>query len=385
MQNLIRELIRYFAYPLVFFGVGLVAAPALAAEQVVKIGHVAPLTGPQSHFGLDNEAGAKLAIADLNAMGIQLDGVRARFELLSEDDQSSKRQASVVAEKLCRDGVKGVVGHMNSSTTLVASRLYYDCGLPMITPSATNPRITAQGFDSVFRLIANDNIQALALADEALSRGLRNVVVFDDGSNYGKPLADLFVQRLQAKGGNLLARISVPETLTDFSGYVNRVIGESPDLIFFAGMDSQAGELLKALRRAGSNIELMGGDGICTLEMFNLSDRLADKGVVCAQGGLPITEMPGGKKFKRRFEKTFGMPIQLYAPYVYDATMAIGMAMKDAGSADPRKYLPSLRKLRFQGVIGGVAFDSHGDMKNPAVSFYTFDSVKGKTFLKLVE
>ena len=144
--------------------VALLAGAASAQDMVVKIGHVGPVSGAQAHYGKDNENGARMAIDDLNAKGVTIGGKKVKLELVAEDDAADPKQGTAAAQKLCDAKVAGVVGHLNSGTTIPASAIYNQCGIPHITPSATNPKLTTQGFKTTFRLLANDNALGAGLA-----------------------------------------------------------------------------------------------------------------------------------------------------------------------------------------------------------------------------
>jgi branched-chain amino acid transport system substrate-binding protein len=365
-------------------GLGLVNA-AQANELVIKIGHVAPLSGPQAHYGKDNESGAQLAIADLNAMKIKIGGALARFQLISEDDAADPKTGAIVAQKLCDMKVNGIVGHLNSGTTIPASRIYYDCGIPQITPSATNPKVTRQGFESTFRVIAHDGMLGVALANYAINDlKAKRIAVIDDRTGYGQPLADIFVDQVESVGGKIMGREYTNDRATDFSAILTAIKRLNPDLIFYGGMDAQAGPILRQMRQLGLKAKLMGGDGICTVELMKLGQGNVGDNVICAEGGMALDAMPGGPAFKARYKKEFNIPIQVYAPFVYDAIMTMGMAMKQADSADPKKYLVELKKISHQGVIGTISFDELGDIKNGAVTINTY-SAQGKTPLKVIQ
>ncbi|NJM32410.1 MAG: branched-chain amino acid ABC transporter substrate-binding protein [Limnobacter sp.] len=366
-------------------GLAIVFTPLQAKEVVVKIGHVAPLSGPQAHYGKDNEAGAQMAIDDLNAMKVQLDGGTARFELVAEDDAADPKTGAIVAQKLCDMKVKGVVGHLNSGTTIPASRIYYNCGIPQITPSATNPKVTRQGFDSTFRVIAHDGMLGVALAKYATQDlKAKRIVVIDDRTGYGQPLADIFTKAVQTNGAKVLERQYTNDKATDFSAILTAVKRLRPDLIFYGGMDAQAGPMLRQMKQLSIDAKLMGGDGICTTELMNLGGENVGTNVICAEGGMALSKMPGGPDFQVRYQKKYNAAIQVYAPFVYDATMTMGLAMKAAGSADPKKYLSELKKIVHKGVIGTISFDEQGDIKNGAVSINTYNS-KGKTPITVIQ
>src|SRR5947209_2403935 len=181
------------------FNVIAVAAAALLATGVyaqditVRIGHVGPVSGPQAHYGKDNENGARMAVDDLNAKGVTIGGKKAKFELVAEDDAADPKQGTAAAQKLCDAKVNGVVGHLNSGTTIPASKVYNDCGIPHITPSATNPNLTKPGYKTTFRLLANDNALGAGLAfyaSDALK--LKTVAIIDDRTAYGQGVAEVF-------------------------------------------------------------------------------------------------------------------------------------------------------------------------------------------------
>lgn len=363
---------------IVLLGGLLTGAVAQANEVVVKVGHVAPLSGPQAHYGKDNEAGARLAIEDLNAMKIKLDGGIAKFELVPEDDAADPKTGAIVAQKLCDLKVKGVIGHLNSGTTIPSSRIYHDCGIPQITPSATNPKVTQQGFDSTFRVIAHDGMLGVALAKYAAKDlAAKKVVVIDDRTGYGQPLADIFAKEVEKSGAKVVERQYTNDKATDFAAILTSVKKANPDLVFYGGMDAQAGPMLRQMKQLGIKAKLMGGDGICTTELMKLGGDNVGPNVFCGEGGMALSKMPGGPAFQDRFKKKFNADIQVYAPFVYDATMTLGMAMKEAGSSDPKKYLPKLAAIQHKGVIGPIAFDKNGDIKNGAITINSY-SDKGK-------
>ncbi len=183
------------------FQLKLTAAMAIAAlcgtvaaqEQVVKIGHVAPMSGPQAHYGKDNENGVRMAIEDLNAQGVMIGGKKAKFEIEAEDDAADPKQGTAAAQKLCDAKVNGVVGHLNSGTTIPASKVYNDCGIPHVTGAATNPNLTKPGYDTTYRIIANDNALGAGLALYAADNlKLKKVAIIDDRTAYGQGVAEVF-------------------------------------------------------------------------------------------------------------------------------------------------------------------------------------------------
>ncbi len=345
-------------------------------ELVVRIGASAPLTGPQAHIGKDNENGTRMAIDDANAKGIMIGTKKARFELLSEDDQTDPKTATIVAQKLMDAKVNGVVGHLNSGTTIPASKIYSDNGVPQISPSATAVSYTAQGFKTAFRVMANDGQQGKVLGDYAVAKlGAKKIAVIDDRTAYGQGLADEFVKAAQAGGAEIVAREYTTDKAVDFSAVLTSIKGKKPELIFFGGMDPQGVPLLKQMKGLGLPAKFMMGDGGYTPKLIELAGEAAE-GAYASLPGVPLGQMPGGADFKQRYEARFKQPIQLYAPYCYDAVNVMIAAMQRAGSAEPAAYLPELGKTSHDGVTARITFDAKGDLKGGAVTIYQVD--KGK-------
>jgi branched-chain amino acid transport system substrate-binding protein len=353
---------------------------AVQAEDIaVRIGQVGPVSGSQAHYGKDQQNGARMAIEDLNRQNVTIGGRHARFELDAEDDAADPKQGTAAATKLCDQHVNGVVGHLNSGTTIPASKIYNACGLPQITPSATNPAYTQQGFKTAFRLLANDNALGSGLAlYAAASLKLRRVAVIDDRTAYGQGVAEVFKKAARARGIEIVSEQYTHDKATDFMAILTAIKSKRPDGIFFGGMDPQAGPMLRQVEALGmSNVKFLGGDGICTEKLTELAAGARTLGnVVCAQGGVSIAKMPGGVEWKRRYDAKYPGEFQVYSPYTYDATMVLVDAMKRAGSADPKVYLPFVGKTSYKGVTTTIQFDADGELKSPAMTFYAYKDGK---------
>ena len=348
---------------------------AFAQDLVVRIGHVGPTSGAIAHLGKDNEMGARMAIDELNAKGVMIGNRKARFELLAEDDAADPKQGTAAAQKLVDSRVNGVIGHLNSGTTIPASKIYSDAGIPQISPSATNPRYTRQGYKTAFRVVADDVHLGGTLGRYAVEqlKGQR-IAVIDDRTAYGQGVADEFEKGAKGKGGNVVGREFTNDKATDFTAILTSLKAKKPDIVFFGGMDAVAGPMMRQMKQLGINAKFMGGDGICTGELPKLAaGTMADGQVVCAEaGGVEGEAKKSMDDFKVKFKAKFNTDVQLYAPYVYDATMAMVAAMQKAGSADPAKYLPELQKISHKGVTGTIAFDNKGDIRNGALTLYTY-------------
>lgn len=348
---------------------------AQAKDVVIKIGHVAPMTGNNAHLGKDNENAAKMAIEELNAKGWTIGGAKARFELISEDDAADPKQGTAVAQKLVDAKVNGVIGHLNSGTTIPASKIYFDAGIPQISPSSTNPKYTLQKFNTAFRVVANDSQLGGTLGRYAVNtlHG-KTIAVIDDRTAYGQGVADEFLKAAKAAGAKIAAREYTTNQATDFAAILTNIKSKKPDIVFYGGMDAQAGPLLNQMKQLGLSTKVMGGDGMCTTELPKLAGgSLQDNQVVCAEaGGVTKEYQKGWDDFRARYKKKFNDDVKLYAPYVYDATMVMAEAMKKADSADPKKYLPVLAKISTKGVSGPISFDANGDIKGGTLTLYTF-------------
>ena len=353
---------------------------AMAQEQVVKIGHVGPVSGAIAHLGKDNEYGARLAIEELNAKGVSINGKKVKLELVAEDDAADPKQGTAAAQKLVDAKVSGVIGHLNSGTTIPASKIYSDAGIPQISPSSTNPKYTRQGYKTAFRVVADDVHLGGTLGRYAVNelKG-KSIAVIDDRTAYGQGVAEEFEKAVKAAGGNVVGHEFTTDKATDFMPILTTLKGKKPDIVFFGGMDAVGGPMMKQMKSLGIKAKFMGGDGICTNEMIKLAgDAMADGQVVCAEaGGVDGALKKGMDDFGVKFKKRFNDDVKLYAPYVYDAVYVMADAMQRAKSTEPAKYLPELAKTTgYKGVTGTISFDAKGDIKNGALTLYTFKAGK---------
>ncbi len=345
------------------------ATGTTVGEVTVRIGQVSPLTGPQAHLGKDNDNGARLALDEINAAGVTLGGKKVRFVLMSEDDMADPRTATVVAQKLVDQRVAGVIGHLNSGTSIPASRIYLDAGIPQISPSATAIAYTAQGFKTAFRVMTNDRQQGKVLGEYAVKKlGARRIAIIDDRTAYGQGLADEVEKAVKGSGGEVVAREFTTDRSTDFLAILTSIKARKPDLVFYGGMDAQGAPMVKQLHSLGIKAKFLGGDGVQTAEFLKLAAAEAE-GVTASSPGLPLDSMPGGKEFREKFTAKYGV-IQNYAPYAYDAAMTMVQAMKMADSAEPAKYLAHLPHVQIAGVTGNIGFDERGDVRGGAITLY---------------
>ncbi|NJD34261.1 MAG: branched-chain amino acid ABC transporter substrate-binding protein [Betaproteobacteria bacterium] len=351
-----------------------VQAPPPPPPMVVKIGSVAPLTGGIAHLGKDNENGARLAIDEANAAGITLGGKKVKFELMSEDDQSDPKVGNTVAQKLVDAKVAGIVGHLNSGTTIPASAIYNQANIPMISGSATNPALTEQGFKGVFRVVGRDDQQGPAVANYLASQSKpKTVAVIDDATAYGEGLANEVEKTLKAAGVKVLPREKGTDKTVDWKAVLTKVKGKKPDAVFYGGMDATGGPLLKQARELKMTALFAFGDGACTDKMAELAGAAAE-GLICSQAGIPV--QAAGKKFLDAYKAKFKADPILYSPFTYDAANLLIAAMKKADSPDPAKYLQALAASDFNGASGYIKFDEKGDRKDAEMTIFTLKDGK---------
>ncbi|GJI93325.1 branched chain amino acid ABC transporter substrate-binding protein [Duganella caerulea] len=359
------------------------ATGAAQAEDVIRIGHVAATTGAIAHLGKDNENGARMAVDELNAKGVVIGGKKYKIVLQAEDDAADPKQGTVVAQKLVDARVNGVIGHETSGTTIPASRIYHDAGIPQISPSASNPQYTRQHFNTAFRNIANDEQLGAALARYAMQNvKAKRIAVVDDRTAYGKGLVDEFVKNIKrggaASGTSVVSTQYTNDKATDFSAILTAIKATKPDMVFFGGMDAVAGPMLRQMKQLAIPIKFMGGDGMCSDSVPRLAgDAMSDGQVICAEaGGVEPSQEKGMADFRVAYKKKFGIDVQTYSPYTYDALMTMVEAMQKAGSPDPAKYLPVLAKITHKGVTGNITFDERGDVQDGVLTIYTFRNAK---------
>ncbi len=343
-------------------------AAAPAEETVtVKIGHAGPLTGGIAHLGKDDENGVHLAVDEATAKKIKIGGKTVKFEMMSEDDQADPKMGPTIAQKFVDAKVAGVVGHLNSGVSIPASAVYNQAGLPMISGSATNPKLTEQGFKVIFRTVGRDDQQGPAVAAYVANElKAKKVAIADDATAYGEGLANEVEKTLKAANVQIVAREKTNDKATDFKAILTKMKGKNPDVIFYGGMDATGGPMLKQARELGIKAVFAYGDGACTAEMSKLAGP-ASEGMICSQAGIP-TQM-ASKSFQDAFKAKYG-EVKQYAPFFYDAANILIAAMQKADSTDPAKYLPELAKISYDGSTGHIEFDDKGDRKDAEMTIF---------------
>ncbi|MEH6460673.1 branched-chain amino acid ABC transporter substrate-binding protein [Chitinimonas sp. JJ19] len=353
----------------------LASSVAAAGPTTVKLGFAAPLTGPQAHYGADMKAGIVLALEDINKQAPVIGGSPVKFELMTEDDQADPKSATSVAQRFVDAKVSGIIGHFNSGTSIPASKVYADAGIPQIA-MATAPTYTAQGFKTTFRAMTSDTQQGSVMGGFVVKKlGLKTIAIIDDRTAYGQGLADQFEKAAKAAGGVVVQREYTTDKATDFSSILTNIKAKQPAAIFYGGADAQSAPLTLQMRRLGIKAQLISGEMTRTDNYLKLTGDAGD-GVIASLAGLPVEKTPGAAELVARVKARFGAA-DFYAPYSYDATMVMFKAMKAANSTEPARYLPFLAKTRHAGVSSpNIAYDARGDLKFGDITVYK--AQKGK-------
>lgn len=343
-------------------------APVVA---VIKVGHVAPLTGGIAHLGKDNEQGARLAVDEINAAGgLKLGDQTYKLELVPEDDKADPKEGTIAAQKLVDAGVVAVVGHLNSGTSIPASKIYSDASVTQISPSATNPKYTEQGFKTTFRVVANDNQQGAVLANYAKDAlKAKTVAIIDDRTAYGQGLADVFEKVAKEGGVKVVTREFTNDKATDFNAILTKVKAGKPDVIMYGGMDATAGPMAKQMKQLGIKSVLLAGDGVCSPEFIKLAGDAADV-LHCSMAGEAVEKLAKGEEFKQKYKAKFNQDVQVYSPYSYDAVYVIADALTRAGKPDRAAVTGAMPATNYPGLTGTIAFDEKGDIKGGAISMF---------------
>ncbi|NUY04604.1 branched-chain amino acid ABC transporter substrate-binding protein [Paraburkholderia youngii] len=352
----------------------LLASSQAFAQEVVKIGVSAPLTGAGAANGKDIENGVRLAVEEANAQHTKLGGQDVRFELDSVDDQGDPRIGVQVAQKLVDDGVVAVVGYYNSGVALPSSPIFAKAGIPLIDPAATNPAITRQGLKNVFRIIATDAQNSGNAGEYAVAvTKAQRIAVMDDRTAFGQGAADEFKKAVIAAGGHIVASEYTNDKAVEFNAQLTNIKAANADLLYFAGLDNQAALLTRRMKQLGMRTQFVGSGGIADNIFIGVAGSAAE-GAMAWEYGRPVESLPQGKAFADKFKKRFGADTLTYAPFAYDCAWVAVTAMKQANSSKPEVFVPALRTIQYNGITGKIEFDSYGDLRHPTSTLY---QVKG--------
>ncbi|WP_337267599.1 branched-chain amino acid ABC transporter substrate-binding protein [Oryzifoliimicrobium ureilyticus] len=336
------------------------------AKADILIGVAGPLTGPNAAFGAQLQKGAEQAVADINAAG-GINGEQVKIEL--GDDVSDPKQGISVANKFAADGVKFVVGHFNSGVSIPASEVYAENGILEITPAATNPTFTERGLWNTFRTCGRDDQQG-AVAGKYLADNFKDakIAVIHDKTPYGQGLADETKKALNADGVKEVMYEGVNVGDKDFSALIAKMKQAGVSIIYWGGLHTEAGLIIRQAKDQGLKATLVSGDGIVSNELASIAGD-AVEGTLNTFGPDP-TLNPANKDLVAKF-KAAGFNPEAYTLYSYAAVQSIAGAAKAAGSADPEAVAKAMKeKGPFPTVLGDMSFDAKGDPKIPGYVMY---------------
>ncbi|MDP9646443.1 branched-chain amino acid ABC transporter substrate-binding protein [Paraburkholderia caledonica] len=352
------------------------ASHVCSAQQVVKIGVSAPLTGNGAANGKDIENGVRLALEEANTQHIKLGGQEVRFELDSVDDQGDPRIGVQVAQKLVDDGVVAVVGYYNSGVALPSAPIFAKAGIPLIDPAATNPAITRQGLKNVFRIIATDAQNSGNAGKYAVNvTKAQRIAVMDDRTAFGQGAADEFKKAVQGAGGKIVASEFTNDKAVEFNAQLTTIKAANADLLYFAGLNNQAALVTKRMKQLGMRAQFVGSGGIADSIFISVAGTAAE-GAMAWEYGRPVESLPQGRAFAEKFKKRFGANTLTYAPFAYDCAWVAINAMKRANSAKPDVFMPVLHATKYDGITGKIEFDESGDLKRPTSTLYQVKNAK---------
>lgn len=342
---------------------------ACSRQATVKIGVVGPMTGPLAAFGKDMAKGSEVAMDELNADTFMINGKRAHFVLLAEDDKASPEEGKAAAQRLIDAGVVAVFGHLNSGVSIAAAPLYAKAGIPQLSVS-TNPHYTRMGLKTTFRITADDIQQGGALG-KLISEKLhaKSVYMVDDKTTFGVGLSDEVDKIFKARSMNV-PHESIEPKGADFDALAQRVKDKNADVVFMGGDEGFGLPLLKALRKAGWGGKFVTADAMCDPSSIKNAQGAADSNFYCTVAGVPPSWLAAGIGFTQLYKAKFGAP-GAYSTLAYDGIHVLAQAMQEANSIDPEKVVPALAKGSFDGKIQGtVEFDAKGDVKEGTVVIY---------------
>lgn len=337
-------------------------------ENVIKIGAAGPMTGDQSKMGIDLRNGVELAVAEWNTKG----GVLGKkIELVPGDDQADPKQAVSIANKFVNQKVAAVVGHWNSNCSINASTYYNTAHIVSISPASTNPRLTQQGYKTVFRVCGTDDQQGSVAADFVL-RTLKpqRIAIIHDKTTYGQGLADYFKKAVESKV-QVVYYDGIQTKDPDYKAVLTSIKEKKPDLYFFGGVYPEAGRLVRQAKEVGMNIPMITGDGVYDPTFIGIAGKAAE-GTYVTFGKDP-SGLPTARTFNETYTAKYGAPGP-YSIYAYDAANIILRAIQQTGATDGLKLAEYISQNTFQGAFGSISFDKNGDVaKAPYVVWQVKD------------
>ncbi len=341
------------------------------AADTIKIGTAGPMTGQYATFGEQMKNGAQMAVIDINAAG----GVLGKqLELVVEDDACDPKQAVAVANKSASDGVVFVAGHFCSGSSIPASKVYEEENILQISPASTNPKLTEEGGDNVFRTCGRDDQQGIVAGNYLADHfGDKKIAILHDKTAYGKGLADETKKQLNARGIKEAMYEAYTAGEKDYTALISKLKSEGIDVIYVGGYHTEAGLMIRQAHQQGYMPQLVSGDALVTDEYWKITGDTGE--------GTLMTFSPDPRKnpvaapVVERF-RAKGIEPEGYNLYTYGAIQAWAQAAEKAGTTDTAAVAKALRDNRFETVLGEIGFDEKGDVTAPGYVFYVWKDGK---------
>ncbi|EGX99877.1 leucine-, isoleucine-, valine-, threonine-, and alanine-binding protein substrate-binding protein [Nitrospirillum viridazoti Y2] len=336
-----------------------------AARAEIKLGLGAPLTGPNAVVGEQLRRGSEQAIKDLNAKG----GVLGeQIVLIQADDASNPSQGVAAANKLITQGVVAVIGHYNSAVSIAAAKVYSEEGVVQISPGSTNPQLTEMGSHTTFRTCGRDDQQG-EVAAQYIAKNFpkARIGILQDQTTYGRGLADATRAALAKQGLKEVVYEAVTVGDRDMSSVITRMKDAQVDFVYFGGLHTEAGLLVRQMAEKGLKAKFMAGDGIVSNEFWNITGAMGNG--VLNTFGADYRQQPVAAEVVKSFRAQNYEP-EAYTLYSYAAVQAWAQAVTTAKSTDPAKVADALHKGSFQTVIGPLSFNAKGDRTTADYTVY---------------
>ncbi len=357
---------------------GLLAGCSPGIPDTIKIGVAQPLSGALAELGQDMLNGVTLAVEELNRQGFSVDGKSVTLEVVALDDKADPATGKAVAQQLVDAGVIAVIANLNSGVSIEAAPVYAAANVAQIAIS-TNPRYTDMGFDTTLRMVANDNLQARAMGAHAASiAGASRYAVIDEGTTYGKGLADGAATRLKELGKEVTVRQSFDGATVAFDELAAQLKADKTDVVVSMLNDFQAIALLEALVKVGhARVHLVGGDTIKTTAMTKAAGLINQ--ISATSPVLNASEFAAGSKFVAKYAERFKQPVAYGAHYSYDSTYVLASAIRAARSGGRKEVLSALRGMEgYAPVTGSMRWDAKGEQSFGAVGIYQLRGAEWK-------
>lgn len=355
---------------LCFGAAALLSVAATAEDRTVLIGFAAPLTGASGAIGASLVQAAEIAVDDANRQGLHIDGDKLVFKLLVQDDRSDPRTGLLVAEYLVKSGVVGVIGHWNSGVGIPASRIYKNADVVQIAQATTSHAYTQQSFPTAFRIVPHDDESAYYTAEYVVRQmKAQRIAIIDDQTPFGNGYARQFAQSIESFNGNIVSQHGISSRTSDFNAVLKNIQKQQPDAVFFGGLDAQAGQLARELRRFGINAPLIGVGGTVGPQFLKAAGE-AGNGTIALEPGLASYRGAQWQQFEKTYKRRYGDDMGLYAPFSYDAVQVLVAAIHQANSLDRQRIVAAMHQVRHNGLTGAVSFDEEGNLANPVFTIY---------------